>query len=341
MRCCPPPAFAIARRRATVDALVAGRFRDQSLTAALRRSPHQPPSAFAAPVVGWLLRCCPPPAIDIAHRRATVDALVASCFCRQPRVVDVVALAFVLRRPLVLSSRRLVVACCVASVAGITSLLADCCVHPAPPLASSRRCHQRDPSSPYAPSRTDENCGVPRWSAGQPSPSLTLSQTTQLPPTQPPSACHRHRLANSRHDHMEEDASRRGGRPPQGARLALSAHPLSLCRPPPNRVASRPPIQSSWPPSCPFVAKAGCCLSRCLCCWHLCRRCARTDALVALASSPLLRWHICQSPPPPLPSSIATVNLRHQPAPPHSNAISLSPSSHRSPLTPSNAATAI
>ncbi len=31
----------------------------------------------------------------------------------------VIALAFVLRRPLVLSSRRLVVACCFASVAGI------------------------------------------------------------------------------------------------------------------------------------------------------------------------------------------------------------------------------
>jgi hypothetical protein len=45
--------------------------------------------------------------------------------------VAVVVLAFVLRHPLVLSSRRLVVACCFASVAGIFAadpLLADYCI---------------------------------------------------------------------------------------------------------------------------------------------------------------------------------------------------------------------
>jgi hypothetical protein len=56
----------------------------------------------------------------------------------------------------------------------------------------------------------------------------------------------------------------------------------------PLRLTSRPPTHSSCPPSCPFVAPAGCCLSRCLCCWHLCRLCACANPLIALVSSPLL-----------------------------------------------------
>jgi hypothetical protein len=46
-------------------------------------SPPPPPPAFAAPVVGWLLRCCPPSAFVIARCHATIDALVTSRFCRQ------------------------------------------------------------------------------------------------------------------------------------------------------------------------------------------------------------------------------------------------------------------
>ncbi len=57
--------------------------------------------------------------------------------------------------------------------------------------------------------------------------------------------------------------------------------------------ASCPPLHSSCPPSCPFVVPAGCCITRCLCCWRLCRCCAHANALVALASLPLLRWHLC------------------------------------------------
>jgi hypothetical protein len=67
----------------TINALVAGRFHCQSSTSALRRSCHQPSPAFAAPIIGWLLRPCPLPAFVIACRRATVDTLFASRFCRQ------------------------------------------------------------------------------------------------------------------------------------------------------------------------------------------------------------------------------------------------------------------
>ncbi len=38
----------------------------------LSPSPPLPPPAFAAPVVGWLLRCCPPSTIVIARRHATI-----------------------------------------------------------------------------------------------------------------------------------------------------------------------------------------------------------------------------------------------------------------------------
>jgi hypothetical protein len=96
-----------------------------------------------------------------------------------------------------------------------------------------------------------------------------------------------------------------------------------------DRLASRPPTHSSCPPSCPFVAPAGCCLSFCLCCWHLCR--------LAPAPTPLSHWcrhrycasifanrrhRHCRR---PLPPSNAAVNRRSHPPPPQSNYISLSP----------------
>jgi hypothetical protein len=49
----------------------------------LSPSPPPPPPALAAPIVGWLLHCCPPSAFVIACRHATVDALVAGRFPRQ------------------------------------------------------------------------------------------------------------------------------------------------------------------------------------------------------------------------------------------------------------------
>ena len=112
---------------------------------------------------------------------------------------------------------------------------------------------------------------------------------------------------------------------------------------------SHPPSYSSCLPSRPFfVAPAGCSLSRCLCCWRLCHRCACFKALVALASLPLLRWYLCQSPPLPLPTSIASAvkrsrqspitNHRHHPPPTQSIDISLSPLPRHSPLPPLNAA---
>ncbi len=80
--------------------------------------------------------------------------------------------------------------------------------------------------------------------------------------------------------------------------------PLSCLLPPPSPKiafvtirpvanASCPPPHSSCPPSCPFVVPAGCCITRCLCCWCLHHCCAHANALVALASSPSLRWHLC------------------------------------------------
>ncbi len=80
--------------------------------------------------------------------------------------------------------------------------------------------------------------------------------------------------------------------------------PLSCLLPPPSPKrafvtvrpvanASCPPPHSSCPPSRLFVVPAGCCITRCLCCWRLRRCCAHTNALVALASSPSLRWHLC------------------------------------------------
>ena len=47
------------------------------------RHRRPPPPAFADPFVGWLLRCFPPSAFVIACCHATIDALVASRFCRQ------------------------------------------------------------------------------------------------------------------------------------------------------------------------------------------------------------------------------------------------------------------
>ena len=50
----------------------------QSSTAALRQYRHRPLSAFAAPVVGWLLHRCLPPAFVILHCRAIANARVAA-----------------------------------------------------------------------------------------------------------------------------------------------------------------------------------------------------------------------------------------------------------------------
>jgi hypothetical protein len=49
---------------------------------------------------------------------------------------------------------------------------------------------------------------------------------------------------------------------------------------------SCPPPHSSCPPSHPFVVPAGCCITHCLCYWHLHCCCAHANALVALASLP-------------------------------------------------------
>ena len=49
----------------------------------LSLSPPPPPPAFADPFIGWLLRCCPLSAFVIACCHLTIDALVASRFCRQ------------------------------------------------------------------------------------------------------------------------------------------------------------------------------------------------------------------------------------------------------------------
>jgi hypothetical protein len=57
--------------------------------------------------------------------------------------------------------------------------------------------------------------------------------------------------------------------------------------------ASCPPLHSSCPPSPFFVVPGGCCITRCLCCWPLCHCCAHDNTLVALASLPLLHWHLC------------------------------------------------
>ncbi len=38
---------------------------------------------LAAPVIGWLLRLCWPPTFVIAHRHATIKALLAGCFSHQ------------------------------------------------------------------------------------------------------------------------------------------------------------------------------------------------------------------------------------------------------------------
>ena len=101
-----------------------------------------------------------------------------------------------------------------------------------------------------------------------------------------------------------------------------------------DRLASRPPTHSSCLPSRPFVAPAGCCLSHCLCCWHV----------VAPAPTPSSHWcrhrycasifanrrhRHCRR---PLPPSNAAVNRRSHPPPPQSNYISLSPSPPRIPL---------
>ncbi len=73
--------------------------------------------------------------------------------------------------------------------------------------------------------------------------------------------------------------------PPSPKRAFVTIRPVAN--------ASCPPPHSSCLPSRPFVVPAGCCITRCLCCWCLCRCCAHANALVALASLPLLRWHLC------------------------------------------------
>ncbi len=80
--------------------------------------------------------------------------------------------------------------------------------------------------------------------------------------------------------------------------------PLSCLLPPPSPKrafitvcpvanASCPLPHSSCPPSRPFIVPAGCCITCCLCCWCLCHCWAHANALVALASLPLLCWHLC------------------------------------------------
>ena len=44
--------------------------------------PPPPSPAFADPFIGWFLHCCQPSTFVIACRHATIDALVAGCFCR-------------------------------------------------------------------------------------------------------------------------------------------------------------------------------------------------------------------------------------------------------------------
>jgi hypothetical protein len=72
----------IARRPAPTNALVASPFHHQLSTTVtvLRRSCHQPPPTFAAPVIGCLLRCCPQLALFITHCCVTINTLVAGAF---------------------------------------------------------------------------------------------------------------------------------------------------------------------------------------------------------------------------------------------------------------------
>jgi hypothetical protein len=80
---------------------------------------------------------------------------------------------------------------------------------------------------------------------------------------------------------------------PLSCLLPLPSPKRAFVTVPPVTNASCPPPHSSCPPSCPFVVPAGCCITRCLCCWRLCHCCAHANALIALASLPLLRWHHC------------------------------------------------
>jgi hypothetical protein len=43
--------------------------------------PPPPPPPFAVPIVGWLLHYCMPSGFVIARLHATVNTLVAGCFC--------------------------------------------------------------------------------------------------------------------------------------------------------------------------------------------------------------------------------------------------------------------
>jgi hypothetical protein len=61
----PLPSFVITRCHATVITLVVSPFCCQSSTAVLRRSRHQPPPAFAAPGVVWLLHFYSPPFLSL------------------------------------------------------------------------------------------------------------------------------------------------------------------------------------------------------------------------------------------------------------------------------------
>jgi hypothetical protein len=54
---------------------------------------------FTAPVIGWLLRCFLPSTFVIARRHATVDALVAGCFCRQSSSTAATAAAVTAAKP--------------------------------------------------------------------------------------------------------------------------------------------------------------------------------------------------------------------------------------------------
>jgi hypothetical protein len=73
--------------------------------------------------------------------------------------------------------------------------------------------------------------------------------------------------------------------PPSPKRVFVTVHPIAN--------VSCPPPHFSCLLFCPFVVPAGCCITCCLCCWRLCCCCAHANALVALASLPSLRWHLC------------------------------------------------
>jgi hypothetical protein len=88
---CPPmlPILVIAHHNSTINALIAIYFCRQSSIAILRRSCHQPPPNFAAPIVCCLLNCYLPPTFCsrcwlllspiINHRSQAVSSPAAVC----------------------------------------------------------------------------------------------------------------------------------------------------------------------------------------------------------------------------------------------------------------------